>query len=60
MKTMPFSHKTEKQGKIKLGLLYKKEEVVIKEHIAVFLKLSRDRLEKGCGTCLDLETNIHV
>lgn len=51
---MPFSHKTEKQGKIKLGSLYKKEEVIIKEHIGMFLKLSRDQLEKGYGTCLDL------
>ena len=57
---MPFSHETEKQGKIKLGSLYKKEEVVIKEYIGMFLKLSRDRLEKGYGTCLDLETDLHM
>jgi len=57
---MPLSHKTEKQGKIKLGSLYKKEEVVIKEHRDMFLKLSMDRLEKGYGTSLDLETSLQV
>lgn len=56
---MPFSHKTEKHGKIKLGSLYK-EKADIKEHIDMFLKLSRYRLEKGYGTCLDLETNLHM